>query len=553
MRKPFFVLLCTCLFLSLVSGATAAVPTQQTDPVERVNVKDGLPIRDRPAHGHELPAESESRLPYSGVQAFPALEGYRMGVEKQFEETSFFLKDVDFFTTALGWAVGEPHWDQPTKVTTGTIIQTADGGETWITQTVPIAEALNAVDFVDANRGWTVGASGAILHTSDGGAHWEQQTVATSDEFLDVVFVDASTGWATSLHPTHYDWLGSPNNWEASLWHTADGGVTWSEQTIPAEASILHAIEFVDAEHGWAVGVKYIGDPYIDYPEHRAVIYHTDDGGQTWVEQAYGPEELEISFTTLDFIDAAQGWIAGFPIRSDVSGGFVFHTEDGGATWERQEPGGFFEPLWDIHFLDQNRGYVVGFDYISAWGPPVWRTQDGGDTWEKIAMAMHENDGLFGLFVDEERAVALGDHDYVVISIAPWGPYSWPHGEELFTQKLINTHFRFEDVFFVDENLGWVVGSRSYWPGFTGQIILHTADGGARWETQRESSNPSHLFSYLRLDSVYFVDALNGWAVGVSDDGHDAILHTSNGGQTWESRARNCTPRGIGVLRCAVL
>ena len=539
MRKPFLILLCVWLLLSLVFGAGAAAPSNQVAPVERVNAKDGLPISDQSSHLRELPDGNKGSLSYSVTPAVPAAIGYRMGLEKQFEETSFFLKDTDFVTTTLGWAVGEPHWDQLTKVYTGTIVQTTDGGEDWIPQTVPVAETLNAVEFIDANRGWAVGTNGAVLHTADGGAHWEQQAIATSDEFLDVVFADANNGWATSLHPTHYDWLGEPDNWDASLWHTADGGSTWITQTIPISASILHAVDFIDTQTGWAVGVKYIGDEYTDDPAHRAVIYHTSDGGQSWVEQPYGAEELEVSLTSVDFIDAAHGWVAGFPTNSSVTGGFVFHTEDGGATWERQEPGGIFEPLWNIHFLDQDRGYVVGFDYISAWGPPVWRTQDGGDTWEKIAMTMHENDGLFGLFVDEERAVALGDHDYVAISTDPWGPYSWPNGEELFGQRFINVHYRFEEVFFVDALHGWVVGSRSYWPDFTGQVILHTTDGGETWETQHEKApNASHLFSYLRLDSIHFVDTLNGWAVGVSEDMHDAILHTIDGGQTWEEQGQ---------------
>ncbi len=539
MHKPFVTLLQASLLLSLVFGAGVAAPTQPAAPAERVNAKDGLLISGPPSRGYDLSNGNKGLLSPAVRPVVPAGAGYRIDLEKQFEETSYYLKDTDFVTTSLGWAVGEPHWDRLTKTYVGTIVQTTNGGEDWSPQTVPVAEAFNAVEFIDANCGWAVGTNGAILHTIDSGVHWEQQAVATSDEFLDVVFVDANNGWATSLHPTHWDWLDEPDNWDASLWHTADGGTTWVSQAIPASASILHAVDFINAQTGWAVGVKYVGGEYADSPAHRAVIYHTSNGGQSWLEQPYGSGELEVSLTSVDFIDAVHGWVAGFPTSSIVTGGFVFHTEDGGVTWEQQEPGDFFAPLWNIYFLDQARGYVVGFDYISAWGPPVWRTQDGGDTWEKIAMTMHENDGLFGLFVDEEKAVVLGDHDYVATSTNPWGPYSWPNGEELFSQRFINIHYRFEEVFFANALHGWAVGNRSYWPGFTGQVILHTADGGESWETQYEKApNASQLFSYLRLDSVHFVDILNGWAVGVSEDMHDAILHTDDGGQTWEEQGQ---------------
>jgi photosystem II stability/assembly factor-like uncharacterized protein len=471
-------------------------------------------------------------------------------VVKQFEETSYYIKDVEFITTTVGWAVGYPHWDQATRTYTGTVVKTEDGGASWTPQAASVSELLWGVDFVDADQGWAVGFNGTILHTDDGGASWHQQAVATSDEFMDVVFADADTGWATSVRPVHVDWWGDPDNWEAAIWHTGDGGATWVEQALPSNASILQAIDFVDADTGWAVGVKYIGNDQYGDPEHWAAVYHTADGGATWTEQ-YSPE-LAISLTSIDFVDGTYGWVAGFPTNSSITEGAVFHTSDGGQTWERQEPGdSIYAPLWDIRFLDRDRGYVVGADYIGAWGPPVWRTLDGGDTWEKVRMERHENDGLFGVAVFEDRVIALGDHDYRAESTRPWDSCEWVPPEPsclncdcLFQQTFVNTHYRFEDVFFVDENDGWAVGSRSYLPELTGQVILHTSDGGLTWETQYEQSPPlDMLFTVFRLDSVYFADSQNGWAVGRSeeDESYDTrwgILHTSDGGLNWEEQGQ---------------
>jgi photosystem II stability/assembly factor-like uncharacterized protein len=473
-----------------------------------------------------------------------------IGFEKQFEETSYFIEDTEFISATLGWGVGEPHWDQSTRAYTGTAVVTMDGGETWITQTVPTQETLNGVDFVDETQGWAVGANGIILHTADGGGHWTRQNVSTEDEFRDVVFVDPSHGWAVSLHPTHYDWMGYPDNWEAAIWYTANGGSAWKEMDTPAEASILHAVKFVSAQEGWAVGVKYIGDDTFGDPQHRAVIYHTSNGGTTWVEQLYGVEELEVSLTTVDFVDALHGWVAGFPTLSSLTGGFVFHTSDGGLTWERQEPGSFSAPLWDIHFVDPNRGYAVGFNYVGAWGPPVWRTLDGGATWESVRMARHDNEGLFGVAVNGDQVIALGDHDYQAMSTRAWDSCEWTFPEPtcydcecLFEQSYNNTHYQFQDVYFTNSENGWVVGSRSFIPELWGQVILATQDGGESWQPQFEQApNLESLFSYFRLDGVYFVDAQNGWAVGKSESltlgggFHNLILHTSNGGLDWEEQ-----------------
>jgi len=465
-----------------------------------------------------------------------ALPSYKPGVVKQFEETSYYLKDTDFFSATLGWAVGYPHWEQASKVYTATIIKTADGGESWTAQAVGSSVSLLSVDFVDAEDGWAVGTSGAILHTSDGGATWIDQGLPITDELRSVCFVDASHGWATGVRPIHYDSFGDADNWEASIWHTDDGAI-WAQQSDPDNVSILHDVDFIDTQRGWAVGAKYTGDDQYGHPEHAAVVYHTSDGGLTW-EELYSPE-LEITFTAVDLVDANHGWVAGLPTSSSVTSGTVFSTSDGGETWERHEPGGSIDdPLWDIQFLDQDRGYAVGANYIGAWGPPVWRTLDGGETWEKVLMDRHENDGLFGLTVMEDRVIALGDHDYVVTSTDPWGTYG-PHGENLFTQAYINVHYRFEDVFFLDENEGWAVGSNVYTPTLSGQVIFHTADGGATWETQHEHASPPDApFSYHRLDGVFFADAQNGWAVGTSEEKHNAILHTSDGGLNWEEQGQ---------------
>lgn len=525
---PFSLVVLLIFLFPLVLLARDSASQDTGTASEPLSPLTGRPFRAE----HDAPASLADRF-----ETEQQLEDTSLGLElrKQFEETSFYVNDTDFISSTVGWAVGWPHWDQSIKAYVGTIIQTSDGGESWSTQTVPVPETLNGVDFVDAQTGWAVGVDGTILHTGDAGAHWALQTIATTDELRSVVFADADHGWATSVRPIHYDYWGDPDNWQTGIWYSGDGGTTWVEQTVPVGASILHDIDFIDTQTGWAVGVKYIGNDPHGYPDHRPVVYQTTNGGQTWSE-LYSPD-LAISLTAVDFVDPSHGWTVGFATNSLVEGGTIFHTADGGQTWDRQGSEAWIVQFWDVKFIDQDRGYAVGVSIIGT--PSVNRTLDGGNTWNVVRMSLYESDGLFGLFVDASRAVALGDHDYVVISTDPWGPYGSNAGEELFTQEFINTHYRFEDVFAVDDDYGWVVGSRSHGPQFTGQVILHTADGGVTWETQYEKTpDLSSLFSYLRLDSVYFVDAFNGWAVGVSEDKHDAILYTSDGGQTWEEQGQ---------------
>ena len=69
------------------------------------------------------------------------------------------------------------------------------------------------------------------------------------------------------------------------------------------------------------------------------------------------------------------------------------------------------------------------------------------------------------------------------------------------------------DIDFFESKNGWIVGDSG--------IILHTKDGGNKWETQ--SCNTGTF-----LKAVDFVDNYCGWACG-----KDTILCTTDGGETW--------------------
>ncbi|MCG6963541.1 MAG: hypothetical protein LJE95_09775 [Acidobacteria bacterium] len=466
-------------------------------------------------------------------------------VTKQFEETGYYLRDIEMLNPTVGWAVGQPHWNQNSKHYDTTLLKTNDGGTSWVEKDTGETSGLQSLTFVGTSDGWAVGDNGLVLHTNDGGGTWARQKVPTTDTLRAVAFSNSNTGWVTAIRPVHWDWTGDADNWTAAVWNTADGGATWVEQLLPEGASLLQGIQFIDSKVGWAVGVRYIGDD--PWPEHRAVVYHTEDGGQRWTQQ-YAPD-LQISLTDVDFVDAKHGWAVGFLTNSGEEGGATFHTTDGGATWERQDPGGFFDLLWDVQAADANRAYIVGANYVAAWGPPVFRTTDGGTTWEKVIQESHDGEGLYGLALTATGAIGVGDHDYVVRSDDPWGEYGWPNGDNLFTQGYISTHYKLEDVFFADSANGWAVGRKTFAPELWGQVILHTSDGGTTWAEQYEKAPPmDSLFSYFRLDAVTFTDGQNGWAVGSSElyyengwQARGAIVHTSDGGQHWSEQGDELT------------
>ena len=79
-----------------------------------------------------------------------------------------------------------------------------------------------------------------------------------------------------------------------------------------------------------------------------------------------------------------------------------------------------------------------------------------------------------------------------------------------------------QDVFFVDQDYGWIAGAH---------IILHTTDGGNTWVEQ-----PAPPVQIYYVD-IFFIDRMNGWACG----NEAKIIHTTDGGNTWVEQANPYT------------
>ncbi|MEE8442786.1 MAG: YCF48-related protein, partial [Dehalococcoidia bacterium] len=164
--------------------------------------------------------------------------------EAQQSRTAAELRDVAFIDASNGWAVGQG----------GTIVHTNNGGGSWETQFSGTEAGLEGVAFVDANNGWAVGDGGTILHTSDGGQSWQQQESGTGHTFNSVAFTDTNNGWVVGGGGT--------------ILHTNDGGQSWRRQVSYVNSHLID-ITFADAHHGWAVGeggviINYQARPVAD-------------------------------------------------------------------------------------------------------------------------------------------------------------------------------------------------------------------------------------------------------------------------------------------------
>jgi hypothetical protein len=159
---------------------------------------------------------------------------------------------------------------------------------------------------------------------------------------------------------------------KGAVFRTVDGGASWHEQKIPQRVGRFMSLTFTSPDHAWVTG--------------DAGVFQTTNGGRTWSSGKFRREcedysELQdMSPASTSFVDHNTGWL-------EFSSGLIAKTTDGGKTWcDLFDP----ETLWrpdpkyvgptqmfhSIHFTDVNYGLGLGYDRR------VYETVDGGATWQ---------------------------------------------------------------------------------------------------------------------------------------------------------------------------
>ena len=391
---------------------------------------------------------------------------------------------VHFINNNIGWIGGD-----------GYILKTIDGGKSWKETIIDSVDSTTTwrydhIFFINDQIGWITGlygggwvpAIGILLKTIDGGETWKKISGCGSGS-EDLYFINPDTGWAIFRF---YDWeLGG----SASFFKTVDGGVNWEEQSGIEE--YVNTLFFISDSLGWVGGQG---------------IFRTQDG-KTW-------ETIldSISCEKIYFEDAAYGWAL-------LENGSIIYTNDGGDIWEEQEYSGqdiLGLTLHTFNINDNKYGVAVGD------GGHIRSKRTESDIWEPITSTCFNGEIISIHIVDENTIWACG-WDYQSDSFTP------PYGHRTLvysndggsTWQIINFDdqdlSKFNDIFFLNDQLGWVVGQNDF--------IMHTDNGGINWQYQ----NSGYENSYdIKLQKVFFIDSLNGWILGSG-----GLLTTQDGSQTW--------------------
>jgi photosystem II stability/assembly factor-like uncharacterized protein len=356
------------------------------------------------------------------------------------------------------------------------IWKTTNDGTSWTS----VFEHLGTRGVTDLERltGGTIVAvttDGDLLRSTNDGATWSNfTTVAGPPDREDINVLD--------VHPSG---IGFAGGWGTIWIATTDGGRTWFDPPSNPGLSLVFALAVRDPLFALAGGD---GGPI-----SQSDVRRTTDGGATWTTHS-------LSAT---YIGDPQGLVAfddGTCFCATYGGtnvNFVVRSTDGGSTWHLRNNGvPVGVRLFDLFFLDSQRGFVCGGEFLN---PAIYRTTNGGGAWTPV--------GESGLSSSAIRdMVWLDENTGIVVSLdavqrttnggASWSTISASGGEA---------------VDFLDAQLG-VTSS------FQGAASM-TTDGGATW-TQIALPISDYIADVAMVSTGFLAAGGSNSIVGFDDGSH---------------------------------
>ncbi len=217
-------------------------------------------------------------------------------------------------------------------------------------------QGLRGLDAIDRDTAWVTGSDGGVWRTSDGGETWHDVSPVDG---AGLMFRDVE---AASLDRASVLAIGPG---EASrILRTDDGGATWVTTFVNQEPDAFYnCMDFFPGDRrGLAVS-----DPV----DGKFRILSTEDGGETWSvlptqgmpDAVEGEYNFAASGTCLTTAGGRDAWIA-----SGGAASRIFHTGDGGATWEVSEapiPATPAGGVFSLSFKNPRLGVAVGGDFMA--------------------------------------------------------------------------------------------------------------------------------------------------------------------------------------------
>lgn len=305
-----------------------------------------------------------------------------------------------------------------------------------------------------------------------------------------VQFLDAHEGWAVGDQGT--------------VWHTMDGGVVWERQPTGTRAT-LTCIFMHDFQAGYVGGRE--GLPF--NPGSVGVLLFTRNGGGQWAPLSRQPLS---GVHAMRFFDGEHGWLLGEATDQHPTG--VYFTTNGGRTWNA---------LRGDRLTSWTSGAFLEFDYLLAGGHGATLAGVRQGVVLPLNVDWLKGTSIRDFAGSNEMLWVVGDQCQILASDDQGRTWQRPPLE---LPAAVRKMWNLRAVA--------AVGRKVWAAGRPGSVILHSADAGATWSYQR-TGQP------LPIHDLCFVDEKHGWAVGALG----AILATVDGGNTWTVQRQGGTAAAL--------
>jgi len=440
------------------------------------------------------------------------------------------------------------------------IMQTFDGGKTWGDKIVSEYANINNIQIVDDSTVYFLASdeylnkylcvtadtfsSSEILFESD--RQITSFIVSTdnsiyclnqNDESTNIMkSIDSGATWVNkkSIDYARLEkiYFSSPENGlvlgengEEIIWKSVDAGENWDLNILSYP---FKGLTFIDKDKGFAYG-----EYFIFHGPVGGDVYFTSDGGQSW--ESYF-SLLDNQIVSCSFVNSSTGYI----LAGNFGQNYIYKTTDLGNNWTIIFNGDSeFEDYYfygqSLSFRHQFRGWVIGsYDKsnFDSSGAAILGTMDGGENWQ-VEWEKDDGDSRYSLY-------SIFSTDDIVCSVGKKGLIVLYTDEGKWQSRTDITDLPLNDVFFSDNNHGWIAGGYHQWDWdeykFT---FLKTNDGGESWIENTDLD--------YHINDMFFADSLHGWAVGLDTTNHGVIITTNDGGDTWISQVDTLYPPFNGI------
>ncbi len=278
--------------------------------------------------------------------------------------------DIYFLNESKGWLVN----------VAGSVYGTQDGGTSWSPLHTRQGTPYTAVGFASDLKGWVGSLNSfnnpqpfiSFFETDDGGVTWTNITHHIQGPepvgICGIHVVDPETIFAVGR------WNGP-----AVFVRSLNGGIVWESFNLSPLATGLVDVHFFNRDEGLIVGGLGVGNLLSDQAVSRTIILSTSDGGETW-ETAYRSDRHGTWAWKISFPDRETGFVS---TQGATEDGVILKTSDGGRSWTEivVTPGFGFS---GIGFATDLTGWVAAHD-------KVFHTADGGATWQEASIGLGIN------------------------------------------------------------------------------------------------------------------------------------------------------------------